>query len=284
MTHHLETAVIAQHDAAPTRPAARRATRAAIAEAARRLHRASRTGSPVAPVRVLLGDDLAASYEVQERVMTAVVGPGNRRVGRKVGLTSTAVQRQLGVDQPDFGVLTADMDVSGIAATVPSSRLLQPKVEAEVAFILDADVTDPAPEAVRAAVAWVAPALEIVDSRIRDWDISIVDTVADNASSGLFVLGAERRRLDEVDTAAVDMRLERDGELASEGSGAACMGDPLNALVWVAETALRLGRPLRAGEIVLSGALGPMVPFGPGTSVTAHITGLGTVSATATKE
>jgi 2-keto-4-pentenoate hydratase len=130
----------------------------------------------------------------------------------------------------------------------------------------------------------VAAALEIVDSRVRDWDITISDTIADNASSGLFVLGAERLALADIEPATIVMTLDADGTRASEGTGAACLGDPRNALVWVAETAHRLGRPLRAGEIILSGALGPMVPFGPGTAVTAHLSGLGTVSATASKE
>ncbi|MCA1307840.1 fumarylacetoacetate hydrolase family protein [Microbacterium esteraromaticum] len=235
------------------------------------------------PVRQILGEDLDAAYEVQERNISLLETAANPRVGRKVGLTSVAVQRQLGVDQPDFGVLLADMDVTGLAE-VPSSRLLQPRIEAEIAFILARDIESSEPEEAIAAVGEVAAALEIVDSRVRDWDISIVDTVADNASSGLFVLGDERRTLDTIDPREVVMYLDRNGERASEGSGVACLGDPLNALVWVAGTAHRLGRPLRAGEVVLSGALGPMVPFGPGTTVTAHISGLGSVSATASKE
>lgn len=254
----------------------------ATAVAAERLLHAARTRTPATPVRDVLGDDLSAAYDVQEIVLSQVEDPReNPRVGRKVGLTSTAVQRQLGVDQPDFGVLLADMDVSGLE-TVPSARLQQPRIEAEVAFVLGDDVDDP--ERVLDAVSHVAAALEIVDSRVANWDITIVDTVADNASSGLFVLGKERIPLADIDPVAVEMTLERDGEIASTGSGAACLGDPREALLWVARTAHRLGRPLRAGEIVLSGALGPMVPFGPGTHVTARITSLGSVSATASEE
>lgn len=252
-----------------------------ITEASTQLLSAYDTGVTVAPVRELLGADVAAAYEVQEVVIRHFESAANPRVGRKVGLTSLAVQAQLGVDQPDFGVLLADMDVTGLPE-VPSARLLQPKIEAELAFILNADVDDPAH--VLDAVAWVAPALEIVASRITDWDITITDTIADNASSGMFVLGDARARLADIDTVALEMTLERNGEVASQGTGAACLGDPRLALEWVARTAHELGRPLRAGEIVLSGALGPMVPFGPGTTITATLTGLGQVSATASKE
>lgn len=252
-----------------------------VAAAAARLLHAVRTRAPIAPVRDLLGDDITAAYDTQELVLAELESPGNPRVGRKVGLTAEAVQRQLGVDQPDFGVLLADMDVTGLDE-IPSARLLQPRIEAEVAFVLSCDVDDA--ETVLDAVDHVVGALEIVDSRIDDWDISIVDTIADNASSALFVLGGERVALADIDTVAVEMTLERDGETVSTGSGAACLGDPREALRWVARTAERLGRPLRAGEIVLSGALGPMVPFGPGTHVTAHIAGLGAVSARASKE
>lgn len=255
----------------------------AQAAAAERLAAAERSGVPAAPVRDMLGDDLDAAYATQELVITARENPRNPRVGRKVGLTAVAVQRQLGVDQPDFGVLLADMRVDE-RTPVPIGRLLQPRIEAEIAFVLRDEVLDASREAVVAAVDHAVAALEIVDSRVADWDITIVDTVADNASSARFVLGADRVPLAEIDTVAARMRMTRDGETVAEGDGAACLGDPVNALVWVAETALRLGRPLQAGEVVLSGALGPMIPFGPGDQVTAQITGLGSVSATATKE
>lgn len=240
-------------------------TRAAIA---RSLIDAQARRTTVPPVREALGGDLADAYAVQEIVIASRESDTNRRVGRKVGLTSPAVQTQLGVDQPDFGVLLADMDVSGLDA-VPSGTLIQPKIEAEVAFVMGVDVLDASREAVVAAVAEVVPALEIVD------------TIADNASSALYVLGEPRRTLAEVAPVDVTMTMTADGELASQGDGRDCLGDPLNALVWVAETALALGRPLRAGEVVLSGALGPMVPFPPGTRIDATISGLGTVSAVA---
>lgn len=244
---------------------------------------AQRNAKPLAPIAGELEGNLDAAYVVQELVMTERENPTNPRIGRKVGLTSPAVQKQLGVDQPDFGVLLADMDVSS-HEEVDSSTLLQPKIEAEIAFVMAKDVDDPSRESVLDAVDYMVPALEIVDSRIANWEITIVDTVADNASSGLFVLGEERKRLNDLDPVSVTMTMTINGETVSEGNGAACLGDPRNALVWVAQTAHRLGRPLRAGEVVLSGALGPMAPFPPGSDVRAEISGLGSVHATASKE
>ncbi|WP_416955402.1 2-keto-4-pentenoate hydratase [Streptomyces sp. Agncl-13] len=255
---------------------------AAVAEAVVRLTRAARDRQPCPPVRDLLGaSDISLAYAVQQRVVADRIAAGARVVGRKIGLTSEAVQRQVGVDRPDFGVLLADMDVSALPA-VPSERLLQPRVEAEIAFVLaddlDGDGLDI--ERVRSAVAYAVAALEIVDSRVAEWDIAITDTVADNASSGLFVLGGEQVELKAFEPRDVTMRLYADGKLVSAGDGTACLGDPLAALLWLARTAREFGDPLRAGQVVLSGALGPLVPTPPGTTVRAELTGLGTVSAT----
>lgn len=255
---------------------------AAIEEAARRLADADRTRTPCAPVRDLIGaTDVDAAYAVQSVNRDAAVAAGRRVVGRKIGLTAPAVQRQLGVDRPDFGYLYADMDVSD--APVDPGRLLQPKIEAEVAFLLTADLDGadgPLDAAtVRAAAGRAVAALEIVDSRIARWDIAFGDTVADNASSGLYVLGEQWIDLgSDTDLTAVTMTLHVDGEQRSEGSGAACLGDPFAALAWLAEASLRHGDPLRAGQVVLSGALGPMVPVGGGDTVHAALTGLGAVS------
>ena len=143
--------------------------------------------------------------------------------------------------------------------------LLQPRIEAEVAFVLSADLDEGRldVDAVRAAVAHAVAALEIVDSRIAGWDISFGDTVADNASSGLFVLGATTHSLGDVEPVEVQMVMTENGEEVSTGNGAACLGDPLEALAWLARTARGYGNPLRAGQVVLSGALGPMVPVKP---------------------
>ncbi|MCG7203675.1 2-keto-4-pentenoate hydratase [Streptomyces arenae] len=254
---------------------------AAIVAAAARLAAAAEGHNPCAPVRDLLGTgDLESAYRVQRLLVDRRLGGGARVTGRKIGLTSPAVQRQLGVDQPDFGVLFDDMDLSG--HEVPAGLLLQPKVEAEIAFVLGADLdSDELTVAdVRAAVAHAAPALEIVDSRIAGWDITLTDTVADNASSGLYVLGDARRTLDAFEPRETTMRMAVNGAQVSEGDGAACLGDPLNALLWLARTAHAFGDPLRAGQVVLSGALGPMAVVTAGDRVHAEISGLGTVSAT----
>lgn len=254
---------------------------AAAHEAAERLELAQQTQTPCAPVRDLIGTDGDAAYAVQRANIARRVDAGAVVVGRKVGLTSPAVQKQIGVDQPDFGVLLDDMGHPD-GAIVPTDGLLQAKVEAEVAFVLGTDLVDGDLDdaQVRAAVAQVIPALEIVDSRIAGWDITFADTVADNGSSALYVLGATSKTLDEVEPVDVEMTMTRDGEVVSTGNGAACLGDPLNALAWLARTARDFGQPLLAGQVVLSGALGPMVAVTPGDSFEAQITGLGSVSVT----
>ncbi len=257
------------------------ATDLPAAQAAERLRAAAQERRPCAPVRDLIGEtDVARAYVVQRGLNDARIASGATVVGRKVGLTSRAVQLQLGVDQPDFGVLFDDMDVTDLEL-VPIETLLQPKVEAEIAFVLSADLDgdDLTAADVRSAVAYACAALEIVDSRVTDWDIRITDTVADNASSGLFVLGTERVSLDHLEPRTVAMTLAVDGEPTSHGSGEACLGDPLNALLWLARTAQEHGAPLRAGQVILAGALGPMVAATPGSTVTAVLSGLGTVSA-----
>lgn len=257
------------------------ADRTRVAGAADRLIEAMRSAVPCGPVRDLIGEtDIDLAYAVQQQLTDSRLAAGARIVGRKIGLTSPAVQGQLGVDRPDFGVLFDDMDVTGLDE-VPSDRLLQPKAEAEIAFVLAADLDsdDLDLATVRAAVGHAVAALEIVDSRVDGWDIKITDTVADNASSGLYVLGSHTLTLDEFEPIDVTMRMYVDDELVSEGTGAACLGDPLNALLWLARTAREFGQPLRAGQVVLSGALGPMVPAPPGVTVRAEISSLGTVTA-----
>jgi 2-keto-4-pentenoate hydratase len=258
---------------------------AAIQAAVERFTDAAARRIPCAPVRDVLGaTDLASAYEVQQRQIAARVAAGQRIVGRKIGLTNLIVQAQLGVDQPDFGVLLADAACSETEA-IDIGRLMQPKIEAEIAFVLHADLDGDQPimaARVRDAVAYASPALEIVDSRIAGWDITIVDTVADNASSGLFVVGSTRTPLSEFDPVAVTMTMRRDGRTVSVGTGADCLGDPLAAVTWLAETVRGHGRPLQAGEIILSGALGPMAPVEPGAAFVAELCGLGDVRATFT--
>lgn len=248
-------------------------------KAADALWDAERSGTPCLPVRDQLpAADVSAAYCVQRINVERKVAQGSRLVGRKIGLTSPAVQQQLGVDQPDFGALLADMAVPD-GGTVPHGRLLQPKIEAEVALVLAADLphAETTVADVLRAVDFALPALEIVDSRIEGWDISLVDTVADNASSGLFVLGGTPVPLKYVDLRAVRMRLIRDGEEVSHGTGADCLDSPLNAAVWLASTLAAMGDPLRAGDVVLTGALGPMVAALPGSRFEATFSGLGSI-------
>ncbi|MEU5883914.1 fumarylacetoacetate hydrolase family protein [Spirillospora sp. NPDC047279] len=249
----------------------------AIDLAAERIRGAHASGVPCEPVRDLIGTADEA-YAVQERLTGEWLAQGRRLVGRKVGLTSPAVQAQLGVDSPDFGVLLADMAVPD-GAEIPAGAVMQARAEAEVALVLDHDLTHErhtVADVVR-AVAFALPAIEIVGSRIRDWDITLADTVADNASSGLYVLGNRPAALGDVDLRLCGMVLERRGEQLSTGTGAACLGHPLNAALWLADTAVRLGRPLRAGDTILTGALGPMTTPAPGDVLEARIDGLGDV-------
>lgn len=253
-----------------------------LEEAAQRLLDAEALRTPCAPVRDLIGRaDLRAAYDVQRLVVAARRARGAAVVGRKIGLTSDAVQRQLGVDQPDFGILLDDMAYLG-GDTIPIDSIMQPRAEAEIAFVLAEDLTDgPLDVAqVRAAVDYAVAALEICGSRIRNWDISFADTVADNASSGAFVLGPRHMRLHEFEPKDVVMSMSINGTEAATGNGAACLGDPLAAVAWLARQARELGEPLRAGQMILSGALGPMRPVTAGDKVTARISPLGAVTVT----
>jgi 2-keto-4-pentenoate hydratase len=248
---------------------------------AHRLREAYRDG-PVAPLRDSLEPtDADGAYAVQA-VNTAYWTTAGRRIaGRKIGLTAKAVQAQLGVDQPDFGVLFADMQIAD-GGELLASTVLQPKAEAEIAFILRSDIDGPniTPDVVAASVGEVTAAIEIVDSRIADWKITFADTVADNGSSAFYVLGQHFSPLEGLDLWSCGMVLEVNGEVASLGAGAACLGHPLNAATWLARTLAARGEPLRAGDVVLTGALGPMVTLKPGDVVKASVGGLGSASFT----
>lgn len=267
-------------------PGAAAAADAATEAAVRELTGARLTGRPCPPLRARLlpEGDIDAAYAVQRQQVDAWLATGQRRVGVKVGLTSRVVQDAFGVHVPDFGVLTDVMAVPD-GAEIPLDELLQPRVEAEVAFVLGDDLPDGRLTTAHLlrAIDHVLPAIEVVDSRISGWDISIVDTVADNASSGLFVLGTVPQRPDGLDLRLAGMVLEQAGQPVSTGAGAACLGNPLHALGWLASTMARAGDPLRAGDVVLSGALGPMVTVVPGAAYEARIAGLGSVRTCFTK-
>jgi 2-keto-4-pentenoate hydratase len=260
------------------------AGQAPIEQAADRLAAAIRDRRPCAPVRDLIGDsDIDVAYAVQARLLAGRAGRDGqpaRAIGRKIGLTSVAVQRQFGVARPDFGVLFADMALAS-GEPVSLDRFLQPRVEAEVAFVLGKDLAEPDATVadVLRATEFVLAAIEIVDSRIAGWDISITDTVADNASSGGLVLGTMPVPLSGLDLAQAGMVIEHGGEPVSVGAGEACMGSPVTAVAWLAREVARRGSPLRAGEIVLSGALGPMVAVTAPGRYRARLDGLGTVEA-----
>ncbi|WP_421874207.1 2-keto-4-pentenoate hydratase [Pararhizobium sp.] len=254
-------------------------SRHGIEQAARDIYDAYTTKQTCAPVRQHLAPrDLAGAYSVQEANTVRWLAEGRRLSGRKIGLTAKIVQKNANIDQPDYGMLFSDMEIAD-GDTIPAGTLFQPKAEGEIAFVLERDLTQENPslaEVVR-ATAYALPALEIIDTRITDWDLDIVDTIADNASSGLYVLGASPRKIDQIDLLLCGMVIERNGDPVSFGAGIACLGHPLNALRWLARTMVRLGRPLHAGDVVMSGALGPMVRSHYGEYLEARINGLGSV-------
>lgn len=252
-----------------------------IQTAAATLRSAAESGNPIGPIRGMVGTatDVEVGYAIQTINVDAAVAAGRRVSGRKIGLTAKAVQQQLGVDQPDFGTLFVDMEY-GDGVPIEAGRLIQPRVEAEVALVLEHDLDrgeHSFADIVR-ATAFALPSIEVVDSRIADWDIRFVDTVADNASCGVYVLGGRPVPLSAVDLRTIPMRMDVDGETVSTGEGAACLGHPLHAARWLADVMCERGTPLRSGDVVMTGALGPMVGIGPGCSVVADFGPLGSVT------
>jgi 2-keto-4-pentenoate hydratase len=251
-----------------------------IHQAALALFEARSSNKPINPISTSYGiEGLHAAYEVAAINTKAALQAGRRIVGLKVGLTSKVVQMQLGVDQPDFGVLFADMEYLN-GQDIPTTRLIQPKVEAEVAFVVGRDLNSKNPTYAEflSVLDYALPAIEIVDSAITDWKISLVDTVADNASSALYVLGDQPVSIGQIALGDLGMEMSKNGETVSVGTGAACLGHPLRAAYWLAKTMASLGQGLLAGQVILSGALGPMVAVKTGDLVHAHIAGLGRVS------
>lgn len=252
-----------------------------IERAAARLRSAAESGTTCNPVREIVGTatDIDVGYAIQHINTELNVEHGRRISGRKIGVTSKAVQEQIGVDQPDFGTLFVDMEF-GDGVEIPESRLLQPRAEAEVALILehDLDLGEHSFGDIVRATAFALPSIEVVDSRIENWQIGIVDTVADNASCGLYVVGGRPVPLSMVDLRTVTMSMSVNGTEVSTGVGAACLGNPLHAARWLADTLCGRGIPLRAGDVVMTGALGPMQPISAGDEVTTTIDGLGTVT------
>lgn len=222
--------------------------------------------------------DLATAYRISLRFLQRREQLGEKLIGKKIGVTSKVVQDMLNVHQPDFGFLTDRMHVAdGSDISCSAYGLMQPRAEGEIAFILGEDLNGPGITAddVLRATAFVAPCFEIVDSRIHNWQIRIQDTVADNASCGVFALGTQRVDPRELDLAQVELHMRKNGQPAGHGFGNAVQGHPCAAVAWLANTLGELGIPFRKGEIILSGALAPLVPVGPGDEISLSLSGLG---------
>ena len=232
------------------------------------------------PIRDIIGTtDLDAAYTVQQINTAKKIGSGARVIGHKIGLTAPVVQQQLGVDQPDFGLLWDDKEVKD-GGEISVSELMQPKAEAEIAFVLakDLDGDQIRSENIVDAIHYAMASIEIVGSRIKNWDIKITDTIADNASASHWVVSGKQVHLKELDLLNCRMNMTKNGELVSEGVGSNCLGSPLYALEWLARKMVVMGEPLRSGDLILTGALGPMVPIYAGDHFEATIEGLGAVS------
>ena len=253
-----------------------------IQKAADLLWEADVTATPIAPIRDLVGTstDVDAAYAIQQINTDRKIAAGLRVSGRKIGVTSKAVQQQIGVDTPDFGTLFAQTEF-GDGTEIPTNRMIQPRAEGEVALVLERDL-DSAPhgfaEVIR-AVAFALPAIEFVDSRIENWQISLVDTVADNASCGFYVVGSRPVTLRKFDIRTVPMSMSINGTEVSTGTGAECLGNPLHAARWLADELCARGIPLRAGQVVMTGALGPLRPVAAGDELVARFGQLGIVTA-----
>lgn len=251
-----------------------------IHAAAQALREARQSASPIPPISSTHGiAAIEEAYAVAAINAALRLKEGARISGKKIGLTSRAVQRQLGVDQPDFGVLFSDMEFPS-GATLSTARLIQPRVEGEIALIVGRDgVRGAAPSwgEFLNSLSYAVPAIEIVDSAVADWKITSSDTVADNGSAALYVLGDQPVPVT-TQLADVAMRLRVNGHMVSEGMGSACLDHPLRAAFWLARRMAEQGDPLRAGEIILSGALGPMAPVQKGDAVEADFGAFGRVS------
>lgn len=244
------------------------------------LYRARIDQKPIEFVRHRLEEgDKESAYEISELVTRMREAKGARRVGRKVGLTNPVVQKRAGVDEPDYGVILEDM-VFENGVRHPRGNFIHPKIEAELAFVLKDSVLDETLETLTQAIDYVVPAMELVDNRYPDYRMNIVDTIADNAACEGVVVGDVRKKVEDVPLTDVEMVLYKDDEELTRGRSDAVMGNPLNAIHWLAKTALRVGRPLQAGEFLLSGSIGIIVDWDPDATYTARYShGFGSVSA-----
>jgi len=252
-----------------------------IAELGDELYNALRHRETIAPLTEREPSlTLEDAYYISLHMVQRRVEDGETIIGKKIGVTSKAVQNMLGVHQPDFGYLTDRMVFSDGDELPISEQLIQPRAEGEIAFVLKRDLTGPGVTNadVLAATDFVVPCFEIVDSRIEDWKIKIQDTVADNASCGLLVLGGQAVDPRKVDLVTAGMVVEKNGEIISTGAGAAALGSPVNCIAWLANTLGQFGIPLKAGEVILSGSLVPLEPVAAGDYMRVDIGGLGSAS------
>ncbi len=255
-----------------------------IEATAERLRGAYAPGKPIAPVKDGFPDgDLKTAYAIQEANTRYWLKQGRRLAGRKIGLTAKALQQQWGVDHPIYGMMYADVDMS--EGEMDGARFGQPRMEAEVALVLARDITQQRVTMAEliSAVDYAVPAFEVADSRIADWKFGIFDITADNGANGAFVTGMTPRKLTDVDLGAVSMTMYKNGAVATMGTAASSVGHPLVALKWLAEACAKTDRPLRAGEVILTGSLGAIIPAEPGDVFESHVTGLGNVRAVMSK-
>ena len=251
-----------------------------IQAAAKRLREAAEKGVTCDPIRNLIGEtDIEKAYAVQEINTALRIAEGAKVVGSKIGLTNPVVQQRFGIDSPDFGMLWNDKEVWN-NGEISVKEIMQPKAEAEIAFVLGKDLTSEFVTSIDviSAIEYALASIELVGSRIHNWDIRITDTIADNASASHFVVGHKPVRLENLDLINCKMVMYKNGELVSQGSGRQCLGSPINATVWLAQTMARLGKPMRAGDVILTGSLGPFVDIEAGDTFKAEIEGLGEVA------
>lgn len=248
--------------------------------AAKRLREAAEKNQICNPIREIIGEtDVDSAYKIQAINNQIRIENGAKVIGKKIGLTSKAVQKQLGVNQPDYGLLFDDKEVLN-GEELPFSEIMQGKAEAEIAFVLaqNLDQEKISTIDILSAIDYALVAIEIAGSRIKNWDIKITDTIADNASASHFVLGHRPVKISNLDLINCEMKLYKNDYLRSEGTGSACLGSPINATLWLAKQMVKMGNPLQKGDILLSGALGPMINIEAGDKFTASIEGLGEAS------
>ncbi|MEP2987889.1 MAG: fumarylacetoacetate hydrolase family protein [Parasphingorhabdus sp.] len=247
---------------------------------AERLRIAQEDRVPILPFATELGiDDIDTAYAIQNHGIASRTANGRKVIGRKIGLTSIAAQTQLGFDQPIHGPLFADGEILNGGA-IEAESLIAPILEGEIALVLDRDIDDPnvSIEEFSNAIKYVLPAIEIADSRIKNWEISLFDLIADDSAAARYLLGTDPQQLSNIDLSACQMELNQNGKTLSSGLGENCMGSPLNAGHWLGGYLIEQGGALRAGDILLTGALGPIVPAYTGDQIECTITGFGPLS------